>query len=579
VAITEKCLEKSRKERYRNAKHLLRDLRAFAAGEAVSAMPDTSIDRLRRFARRHRTGVAITGTAAGLLLLTLTIASVIVAGSERVARNAQDEAQANLLRAQESDSKRLQAEAEKLQAELQKQKVLAASSEKAQRRLLAFEPYARAMDLLMRGQLPERAAEDLRRALTIDPDFPEAQFALAESLRFSGSPHEAALAYLKADELSRKIANRPNLQAIVYAGFAFDGAGYYKEAEDAFERAENNGANDPIAMVGKIFRLAHNRNLKTAKKLADDALLAAPHLWETHFAVGYIAREMAEDGILPPQIVREVSIPEFRKAVELSPRQAEAVSWLAMTLGRFPEDQAESRKLIDRTIELEPNNGNRYLHRAGARLKSGDPAGAEQDIAAARRLKASPMLIKQWEAQRAAQSGDLNAAYKLIGEVVASAYEWPPLIANYLNLGYNLGHAAENTELYERWRTANPDYPQVRAYNAVLRMNAKDMAGAQKEIDAGLKDAPFSTALLHLKTTLLVVGKKFPEALAAIDQALKIHPRDQGLVVERLRTLASMARFDDALDFLTQAEKDFPALQKQWAAYREQILKAKAATK
>ncbi|MBI3830791.1 MAG: protein kinase [Planctomycetes bacterium] len=579
VAITEKCLEKSRKERYRNAKHLLRDLRAFAAGEAVSALPDTSLDRLRRFARRHRTGVAITGAAAGLLLLTLTIAAIIVAGKEREARNAQDEAQADRLRAQASDSKRLQAESEKLQAELQKQKVLAASSEKAQRRLRAFEPYARSMDLLMRGQLPERAAEDLKRALAIDPDFPEAQFALAESLRFSGSPHEAALAYLKADELSRKLANRPNLQAIVYAGFAFDGAGFYKEAEDAFERAENNGANDPLAIVGKIFRLAHNRNLKEAQRLADDALLAAPHLWETHFAVGYIAREMSEDGVLPPSTLREISIPEFRKAVDLAPRQAEAVSWLALTLGRYPEDQAEARKLIERTVELEPNNGNRFLHRASARLSAGDAAGAEQDLAAARRLKASPMLLKEWEAQRAAQAGDRATAYKLIGEVVADAYEWPPLIANYLNLGNSLGHAAENAELYERWRKANPTYPQVRAYTAYMSMVAKDFAGAQKELEAGLKDAPYNITLLHLKAELLVLGRKHAEALATADEALKFYPKDPGLSVERLRALAGLARFDEALEFLTQLEKDAPAQKAQWAGYRELILKAKAATK
>ena len=37
----------------------------------------------------------------------------------------------------------------------------------------------------------------------------------------------------------------------------------------------------------------------------------------------------------------------------------------------------ESRKLIDRTIELEPNNGNRYVHRAGAQMKAGDLAGAQ----------------------------------------------------------------------------------------------------------------------------------------------------------------------------------------------------------
>lgn len=572
VAIVEKCLARQRKDRYRSAAGLLRDLRAFAAGEAISALPDTALDRFRRFTRKHRTGVAVAGALSGLVLLILTVASVLVARKERESRAAQEVAQQERQHALEAEARRNVAEAKQLQADLQKQKVLAASAEQANRRLRAFEPYQEALDLLSRGQLPSRAAELARRAVAMDPDFPEARFALGEALRLSGSPLEAAQAYLQADELSRKLVQRPNLQAIVAAGFAYDGAGHYKEAEDAFRRAELHGANDPLAQVGRIFRLAHHRKLIEARKLADETLQAAPHLWEAHFSVGYVIREMVEDGYLPHTELASSAIPRLRKAIELAPRQAEPMVWLAQLAGiEFPEEAA---RLLDRAVELEPNNGSRYVTRASSRIKRGDARGAAEDLDAARRLKANPALLLQMEATQLVRARDLAGAYEALGKILREHWEWPPLVANYLNLGHTLGKAQDNASLYERWKQANPDYPAVRAYTAALEYGRGNLEAALKELEAGLAVAPYAGNLYRLKANFLLVSRKYDAAVETCEAALKQLPGDAGIGVIRFQSLYALNRKAEALKYLETLERDHPAHKETWASLRAAIAKA-----
>jgi len=572
VAIVEKCLAKQRKDRYRSTAGLLRDLRAFSAGEAVSALPDTALDRFRRFTRKHRTGMAVAGTLTGLVLLILTVASVLVARKERESRAAQETAQQDRQHALEAEARRNEAEAKQLQAELQKQKVLAASAEQANRRLRAFEPYQAAMDLLLRGQLPARAAELARRAVDMDPDFPEARFALGEALRLSGSPLEAAQAYLRADELSRKLAQRPNLQAIVAAGFAYDGAGYYKEAEDAFRRAELHGANDPLAQVGRIFRLAHYRKLLEARKLADETLLAAPHLWETHFSVGFVIREMVEDGYLPRSELSGSAIPRLRKSIELAPRQAEPMVWLALLVGN--ESPEEATRPADRAVELEPANGSRYVTRASMRGKLGNARGAAEDLETARRLKANPALLLQMEATRMARARDFSGAYEALGKVLREHWEWPPLVANYLNLGHSLGKVQDDAPLYERWRQANPDYPAVRAYSAALEYGRGNIEAALKELDAGLSIAPYAENLHRLKANLLLASRRYDAALEACETAQKRLPADASIAAIRFQSLFALKRKAEALQYLETLERDYPTHKEIWASLRSAIEKA-----
>ena len=362
-------------------------MRAYAAGEAVQARPDGWPGKVFRFVRRHSKAAAIFAAAFALLLVGWTVAATIIAALDRRA----------------------------LDAERQ----VAESAARAQKRLQAFAPYAEATDLLMRGQLYDRAAQLLDDALKIDPQFPEAQFALGKAQRLSGNPALAAQAYLKANELSRQLTGRPHLQALLAAGMSFDGAGDYARSEEAFQQAEKEGADHPLALVGKTFRLGHERKFRDAKQAADQALRQGPHFWETHFAAGYVTEELADAGFLPPDAHHQ-AIAHFRKALELSPRQAEAIVWLARACGDTDsaEYRAESNRLFDQAIALEPRNGNRYINRAIIRLGSGDSKGSQVDVQKAKELNANRSLVLHAETLLAFDQGDVERAYRNLGELV-----------------------------------------------------------------------------------------------------------------------------------------------------------------
>src|SRR5262249_50873203 len=67
--VVMKCLEKDRNRRYETADALALDLARYLKDEPVQACPPSLSNRLRKFARRHRTAI---GTALLLLTVMLT---------------------------------------------------------------------------------------------------------------------------------------------------------------------------------------------------------------------------------------------------------------------------------------------------------------------------------------------------------------------------------------------------------------------------------------------------------------------------------------------------------------------------
>jgi len=72
--IVMKALEKDRTRRYGSADDLAADLRRFLADEPVLASPPATAYRVRKFARRHRVGVAIGASVLGALVVGLSLA-------------------------------------------------------------------------------------------------------------------------------------------------------------------------------------------------------------------------------------------------------------------------------------------------------------------------------------------------------------------------------------------------------------------------------------------------------------------------------------------------------------------------
>ena len=587
AAIAYKCLEFERRDRYASTADLLKDLRAYAAGEPVSALEENAAERVKRFARRHGRALALAGSIVALVVAILIAAGISVWRQDLIVREEREkrlQAEVDKKNAEagsiEKDRQVRQAEldreaerAQRLQAELDRQKALNAGAEKAQRRLKAFEPYTEAMDLLMRGQLPDRAATLLRSALETDPEFEEAQYALGEALRNGGLPFDAGAAYLKADALSRKIGGKPNLKALVSAGFTYDGAGYYTDAEDAFAAADKDGANDPLAVVGRIFRAGHTRRFREALKLAESVLKSAPHLWETHFAYGYVLLEGIQDGMFPTNPTRDAALTEIHKALELSPRQAEVMNWLAIGLTRSGKHE-EALAWSGKAIALEPKNGNRYFQRWMILHEIGRTEVAEKDFADAKRLGISSSEQLLYDVLAANNANDPERAFKIFGQLLKETRDWPSFVSNWAIIGLRLGKVDEVRPVLKRWSEAYPDYWCVRLLRAEIMMKT-DPPGALREIAEGLKSNPYQPMLLCVKAEILMGGGRIKDALDTWEKVIELNPADIRSVGERALCLLALKRSDEADAAMEKMKKDFPKNPKDIKNFEDQYLEAK----
>jgi tetratricopeptide (TPR) repeat protein len=535
-------------------------------------------------ARRMRVGLR---AAVVVILAGVAAASTIIAAKSREAVRAEEakrtamqgQRQAELDR-QRAETERERESGKRLEAEAQRERERArrleselAAADRARRRMQAFGPYAQATDLVNRGQRLDDAARLLQQALKIDPEFPEAQFALGEALRFSGDPLKAAEAYELADALSRALGGRPNLQALLAAGFMLDGAAVYDRAEALFARAEELGKDEPLALVGKSFRCGHFRRWREALQTAQRALQAGPHLWETYFGLGYVKHECLSEGVLRGDLTTHTDVVQhFERAMALSPRQAEICQWLGLALGRRngPGDRDRALALYDRAIELEPRNGARYIHRARERYPY-DKAAALADFEKGRNLGAGALAIKQVQAVWANREGRGEESRQILKEVIDQSPAWPAITANYLIISINMGKFQEVKPLYDRWCRQNEHYQEVhhlRAIEAWRRGDAKQAAACARE---GLKIAPYKDTLHEAVIKAYVLARQFADALKAAEAAIDACPSSALPRLLRAQILAAVGRADDAEQALVEIEAKFPYARPQALLLRSQF--------
>ncbi len=116
--IVMKTLEKDRARRYESVAGLARDVERYLADEPVEACPPSRWYRLGKFARRHRTALAVAASFAALLVLAASV-SIWLAMQARRERNRAFEAEAiaraESIRAAEAE-RTTRSEAEKVKA-------------------------------------------------------------------------------------------------------------------------------------------------------------------------------------------------------------------------------------------------------------------------------------------------------------------------------------------------------------------------------------------------------------------------------------------------------------------------------
>src|SRR5258708_5864846 len=253
--IVAKAIEKDKTRRYSSAAELAADIRRFLNDEAIVARPATTIYKLQKFARRHRTLVAALATVflvlvAGVFASTWQAirakrAELSARQSESQARSQRDRATAaEAVSIRERDAatqERDRATRTEAEARQQRDQTLA-----EKRRADEGAATARAVNEFLQRDLLAQADSGSQTSAKPDPDI-----------------KVRALLDRAAERISGRFGDRPRVEASIEAtiGRAYWGLGLFPEAERHLSRALTTftAANGPL----------HPETLDTAERLGD----------------------------------------------------------------------------------------------------------------------------------------------------------------------------------------------------------------------------------------------------------------------------------------------------------------------
>ena len=292
---------------------------------------------------------------------------------------------------------------------------VAAGTEQARRQLIANRGIASAADgmaeahLALAGALRQQGAGDAalilsRLALRLRPGFSPVLLVVAEAYaedRHFDTAYQVLEAVPAADPLGRVVALR--------RAALLDRMDRMQEAEAALRviAAELPTAPQPYARLGDMLR-ARTR-FADAVLAYDEALSRVerpgPQDWPLFYARG-IANERS--GAWPRAEA------DFQRALELAPEQPYVMNYLAYTWVEQGKDLPEARRMLERAVELRPNDGNIVDSLGWALFRLGDLPAALRWLERAVELEPRNSVIND----------HLGDAYWAAGRQQEARFQW-----------------------------------------------------------------------------------------------------------------------------------------------------------
>ena len=275
--ITMKALEKDRTRRYETVNSLANDLKRYLDGEPVEAAPPSTVYRLGKFVRKHRTWLATAATFTALLVTGVVVSSLMAVRASRAeqeARAVNDFLQNDLL-AQASANKQARPD-NKPDPDLKVRTALDRAAAGIEGKF-ALQPLVEAsvrqtigdtyQDL---GLYPE-AQRQVERALDLrlrvlgekHPDTLISMSSLASLYRNQGKVAQAEPLYLKVLEIRRRVLGDENPQTLNSANGV---AALYVDKGDYAQAEALNVKTLDIQVVGQFGEIQTNQGVTPANR-------------------------------------------------------------------------------------------------------------------------------------------------------------------------------------------------------------------------------------------------------------------------------------------------------------------------
>jgi tetratricopeptide (TPR) repeat protein len=389
------------------------------------------------------------------------------------------------------------------------------------------------------------AAEAFRSALKIKPDSRSALDGLAKSLNANGD-YASVISLLRPVQLDEPLA--------LDLAFAYAKTEMLDRASEVLARAlktapsslpltsalvtveVNQSRLEEAARLAGKFAQQHPGNLGAqklylralvlndqtafARPLGRKLLSLAPHDFEVLYQNGILEREAHEYAAARVHL---------QQAVALNPSQPGPHFNLGLVLEKL-EDAEGAKDQLQESIALGDTNPQVHFALGGVLHTLGDPKAAEEFKLYQQALQANDLhqIAVERSAEAAAElaKGETKKAVALYREAVEASPQ-DALLHYQLALALDrMGDtAAEDTELQQAVKT-DPSLALAQNQLGYLASQTGDSSSAERYYRLAVEAAPeYSDAWVNLAATL-GMENRFPEALQAVDKALKLDPHN-----------------------------------------------------
>ncbi len=258
--------------------------------------------------------------------------------------------------------------------------------------------------LMRQGNANDYAMVFCRLALALQPDFPLAQMTAADLLSAQGRVADANALYRAIDPAS-PVHAFGRLRVAINLDESGDSDGALAELSRlAQERPDNL---DALVTMGDVHR--RHKQYDDAAKDYTGALARTkgdqPDFWALYYSRG-IAYERADQW---PKAEAD-----FQKALQLQPDQPDVLNYLGYSWIDKGMNLDQGRKMIERAVELRPDDGAIIDSLGWALYRMGDFQGAVKNLEHAVALKPEDSTINE----------HLGDAYWRAGRLSEAAYQW-----------------------------------------------------------------------------------------------------------------------------------------------------------
>jgi serine/threonine protein kinase/tetratricopeptide (TPR) repeat protein len=521
--IVMKCLEKDRDRRYATANSLASDVQRYLRDEPVLASPPSAVYRFRKFARKHRSAIAVSfGITALLLIGTIISTTLAIRASQAMAQ-----AKANEQRALAKEQEAL-ASAEKARRAATAERQASVSVDVQRKQSLAISRF-----LASATQIPgndarigmeeilARSAREVQVRLDDSPTKMDLLHVLAESYYSLGLYHHAIGLWEEVRDYLVQTFGPDHPTTLAVSGnlaVAYRQAGRLDEARRLFEELLPGMRNvlGPGHRETRITatHLSHvyrrTGRLNEALRLAEEGLKLSrdklgPDHSETLWAANNLADAYLSDGRLD-EAFRLYEETVNRKLVALAPDDPEAIasmSALADKYARFRR-HTESAREFTRLFELKPDEHGYALRAALQNLAAGDQKKYESNCR--QMLDRFAHTKNGWAANRTSLAclmspspvGDVEQLVRLAGIAVA-AFDSDAKPADRVITcrtrglaAYRVGDfpgALEWCQKSRKLEVMRSNHPPYLATNLIVEAMAWQAKGDVAQAQAAMKDA------------------------------------------------------------------------------------------